>query len=134
MEVAINSVRKGGWFLLNGQMAGYFRVQYDPVNYERLSEQLLRKHSVFPDLTRSQLIDDAFVLAEADLIDYGVPLKLIKYLKVVDDEMVATIVFHHLTRMKELCLSDDQKEIYHVRNDQIKFFILFFQISFQNYS
>lgn len=93
-------------------MSGYFRVQYDELNYYLLSEQLLRNHSVIPDVTRSQLINDAFTLAEAGLLNYEVgPLRLIKYLKVVDDEFVRPTVIVHLARMKELSGTDSQIDI-----------------------
>lgn len=88
---------------MNGQMTGFYRVQYDEHNYRILSEQLLANYSVIPDVTRRQLVSDAFTLAEADLVDYEAgPLQLIKYLKVVNDEFVRSTVFFHFKRMKEL--------------------------------
>lgn len=122
IEVSIRAAQKGGWYILNSEMAGYFRVQYDPATYERISEQLRQKHTVFPDYTRSQLINDAFTLAEADLIDYEIPLQLINYLKVVKDDTVDSIVSGHLTRMKELCTDLTQKKVYEVI-DSNTFFI-----------
>ena len=115
VDVKIPSIKDGGWFVLNGQMAGYFRVQYDPANYERLSEQLLTDHSVFPYLTRSQLINDAFSLAMADLLDYEIPLKMSKYLKAVDDKFVREIAVNHLRNMKELSTDPSHVDIFQVR-------------------
>lgn len=97
-------------------MSGYYRVQYDELNYWLLSEQLLRNHSVIPDVTRNQLISDAFTLAEDDLIGYDIgPLQLIRYLREVDDEFVRPTAVLHLTHMMELCADSSQFEIYKVR-------------------
>lgn len=97
-------------------MSGYYRVQYAELNYWLLSEQLLRNHSVIPDVTRNQLISDAFTLAEDDLIGYDIgPLQLIRYLREVNDEFVRPTAVLHLTHMMELCADSSQFEIYKVR-------------------
>jgi len=75
----------------------------------------MQNHSVIPDITRSQLISDAFALAEAGLIDYDDgPLMLIRYLKTVKDEFVRSIVVQRLEKMKQLSASHSQITIYTV--------------------
>ncbi|KAF5299811.1 hypothetical protein FQR65_LT09332 [Abscondita terminalis] len=69
------------WLLVNKQQVGYYRVNYDEENWERLiafmNSPKFRKIHV---LNRAQLIDDAFSLAKSKLISYEVPLRLCRYL------------------------------------------------------
>ncbi|XP_016110397.1 aminopeptidase Ey-like [Sinocyclocheilus grahami] len=51
------------WLLANLNVTGYYRVNYDPQNWERLLTQLNSDHKVIPVLNRGQIIDDAFNLA-----------------------------------------------------------------------
>ncbi|KAI1889465.1 hypothetical protein AGOR_G00163150 [Albula goreensis] len=51
------------WVLANINVAGYYRVNYDIANWERLLEQMTADHQVIPVLNRAQIIDDAFNLA-----------------------------------------------------------------------
>ena len=90
------------WIVVNAEMTAYFRVQYDEHNYRLLSEQLIRNHSVFSDVTRLQLLTDAFTLAERQLINYETPLDLVRYLRVIDDRFVLPSVIEHLKRIKDI--------------------------------
>ena len=48
-------------------------------------------------MTRGQLIDDAFFLAHAGIIDYEIPNDLIRYLDYTDEEdYVITIAVNHI--------------------------------------
>jgi len=98
MEVSIRS-NSTDWILLNAGITGYFRVQYDEYNNGLISDQLVRNHSVFSNVIRSQLIRDAFTLAEIDLISHQIPLMMIRYLTMVEDEFVRPSVIWYLVRM-----------------------------------
>ncbi len=98
LEVSIRS-NSTDWILLNAGITGYFRVQYDEFNYGLISDQLVRNHSVFSNVIRSQLIKDAFTLAEIDLISHQIPLMMIRYLAMVEDEFVRPSVIWSLVRM-----------------------------------
>jgi aminopeptidase N len=89
------------WILLNGEFSGYTRVLYDDRNWRLISRQLVLNHTVIPQVTRAQLIDDAFTLALAELMDYQVVLELIEYLTMVNDEFVRSTAQFHLRWMKE---------------------------------
>ncbi|XP_016324319.1 aminopeptidase N-like [Sinocyclocheilus anshuiensis] len=68
------------WLLANLNVTGYYRVNYDPQNWERLLTQLNSDHSVIPVLNRGQIIDDAFNLVRAEIINITLALRTTKYL------------------------------------------------------
>ncbi|MEQ2237674.1 hypothetical protein ILYODFUR_025550 [Ilyodon furcidens] len=51
------------WVLANINVTGYYRVNYDLGNWERLFSQLSTDHQAIPLINRAQLVDDAFNLA-----------------------------------------------------------------------
>ncbi|KAK2913418.1 hypothetical protein Q8A67_001817 [Cirrhinus molitorella] len=68
------------WILANLNVTGYYRVNYDSQNWERLLTQLTSDHKVIPVLNRGQIIDDAFNLARAEIINITLALRTTKYL------------------------------------------------------
>ncbi|XP_069840540.1 aminopeptidase N-like [Dendropsophus ebraccatus] len=56
------------WLLANIDVTGYYRVNYDDRNWDRLLEQLNRDPTAIPVINRAQIIDDAFNLARAHII------------------------------------------------------------------
>uniref|UniRef100_A0A672MPI8 Aminopeptidase n=1 Tax=Sinocyclocheilus grahami TaxID=75366 RepID=A0A672MPI8_SINGR len=54
---------KDEWLLANVNGTGFFRVNYDEENWNKLHMQLERNHHVIPLINRGQLIDDAFNIA-----------------------------------------------------------------------
>ncbi|XP_041693355.1 aminopeptidase N [Coregonus clupeaformis] len=71
----------GKWVLANINCTGYFRVNYDPANWERLLSQLEMNIHEIPLINRGQLIDDAFNLARAKHINVTLALRTTKYLR-----------------------------------------------------
>lgn len=91
------------WVLVNLESSGYYRVNYDRRNWELLSQQLLRNHSVIPIVTRAQLIDDAFHLAHAKILSYDVPAMMTQYLAFTrDDSIIRRIANRHVDYMVNL--------------------------------
>ncbi|KAM8822250.1 aminopeptidase Ey-like [Synchiropus picturatus] len=70
----------GGWVLANVDVTGFYRVNYDPANWERLLDQLRVDHKVIPPMNRAQLMDDAFNLARAQLVSTTLALRSTTYL------------------------------------------------------
>ncbi|XP_019733791.1 aminopeptidase N-like isoform X1 [Hippocampus comes] len=68
------------WLLANLNVVGYYRVNYDQGNWDRLLEVLSTAHATIPVINRAQLVDDAFNLARAKLIPTVLALKTTKYL------------------------------------------------------
>ncbi|XP_077419319.1 aminopeptidase N-like [Vanacampus margaritifer] len=68
------------WVLANTNMSGYFIVNYDMDNWNRLISVLETNHLAIPILNRAQLIDDAFNLGRAKMVDITLALRTTKYL------------------------------------------------------
>ncbi|XP_051978899.1 aminopeptidase N-like isoform X3 [Xyrauchen texanus] len=68
------------WVLVNLNITGYFRVNYDTDNWEHLLNQLTENHKVIPVINRAQIVDDAFNLARAKMIPVTLALSTTKYL------------------------------------------------------
>ncbi|XP_017554975.2 aminopeptidase N-like [Pygocentrus nattereri] len=68
------------WVLANVNVSGFYRVNYDSQNWQRLISQLTSDHSVIPVINRAQILDDAFKLARAKIISITVALSITKYL------------------------------------------------------
>uniref|UniRef100_A0AAX7URT5 Aminopeptidase n=1 Tax=Astatotilapia calliptera TaxID=8154 RepID=A0AAX7URT5_ASTCA len=66
--------KNGEWILANINCIGYYRVNYNPENWERLLAQLQKNRHSIPLLNRGQLIDDAFNLARAKLVNVTLAL------------------------------------------------------------
>lgn len=72
--------KPGQWLLLNLNVTGYFRVNYDQENWNRLMTQLENNHQNIPVLNRAQMIDDAFNLARAKHVSTVLALDTTRYL------------------------------------------------------
>ncbi len=66
----------GSPYLLNYNVMGYYRVNYDRENWDSLTDVLLTDLEQINRLNRAQLLDDGFNLARADLLSYEVPLRM----------------------------------------------------------
>uniref|UniRef100_A0A8K9V459 Aminopeptidase n=1 Tax=Oncorhynchus mykiss TaxID=8022 RepID=A0A8K9V459_ONCMY len=74
------SVSGSEWVLANLNVSGYYRVNYDMDNWERLLNQLTTDHTVIPLINRAQIVDDAFNLARAKVINSTLALRTTRYL------------------------------------------------------
>ncbi|XP_072236216.1 aminopeptidase Ey-like [Leuresthes tenuis] len=68
------------WLVANINMKGFYRVNYDSRNWERLLDQLSSRHEDIPVINRAQIIDDAFNLARAKMVDTVLALRTTKFL------------------------------------------------------
>ncbi|KAL7854473.1 hypothetical protein SRHO_G00166630 [Serrasalmus rhombeus] len=68
------------WVLANVNVSGFYRVNYDSQNWQRLLSQLTSDHSVIPVINRAQIVDDVFNLARAKIININVALSATRYL------------------------------------------------------
>lgn len=73
-------VTDADWLLLNINVTGYFRVNYDQGNWDKLLAELGTNHQAIPVINRAQLIDDAFNLARAKYISILLALNTTRYL------------------------------------------------------
>ncbi|XP_043957728.1 aminopeptidase N-like [Gambusia affinis] len=68
------------WVLANTNVSGYFRINYDADNWDRLLSQLGTSHQALSLMNRAQIIDDAFNLARAKIIPTTLALRTTEYL------------------------------------------------------
>lgn len=72
--------KKGAWILANVNCAGFYRVNYDLENWDRLLNELETNPQNIPLLNRGQLIDDAFNLARAKQVSVALALNSTRFL------------------------------------------------------
>lgn len=77
----------GEWLLANINMRGFYRVNYDSENWERLLTKLSTQHQDIPVINRAQIIDDAFNLARAKIVTTTLALRTTKFLNKEVDYM-----------------------------------------------
>ncbi|KAM9861189.1 aminopeptidase Ey-like [Aulostomus maculatus] len=68
------------WLVANINMTGFYRVNYDMRNWERLLAKLSSQHQDIPVINRAQLIGDAFNLARAKMVSTTLALRTTKFL------------------------------------------------------
>ncbi|KAE8296863.1 Aminopeptidase N [Larimichthys crocea] len=68
------------WVVANLDVVGYYRVNYDQDNWDRLLNCLSTDHKLIQVINRAQLVDDAFNLARAKIILTVQALNTTKYL------------------------------------------------------
>ncbi|NXK57037.1 AMPN Aminopeptidase, partial [Chauna torquata] len=73
-------VSSPNWLLLNLDVSGYFRVNYNQENWDQLLQQLSTNHQVIPMINRAQIIDDAFNLARAKHVNVTLALSTTRFL------------------------------------------------------
>ncbi|XP_026094663.1 aminopeptidase N-like [Carassius auratus] len=75
------------WVLANINVTGYYRVNYDNNNWEHLLNVLQNSRQSIPVINRAQLIDDAFNLAKAGIIETTLALKTTLFLNLETEYM-----------------------------------------------
>ncbi|XP_078097230.1 aminopeptidase N-like [Mustelus asterias] len=68
------------WILANIDVTGYYRVNYDEGNWEKLVQTLLSNHTTLPVINRAQIMADSFNLARAKYRTTTAALNTTKYL------------------------------------------------------
>ncbi|KAF4094945.1 hypothetical protein G5714_024023 [Onychostoma macrolepis] len=68
------------WVLANINVTGYYRVNYDNENWQRLLNVLQTSRQSIPVINRAQIIDDAFNLAKAGIIETTLALRTTLFL------------------------------------------------------
>jgi len=75
-------IPKTDWLIMNLQVTGYYRVNYDAENWKLIVDHLNepKRYQDISQANRAQLIDDAMNLARSDILDYRTALDVTKYL------------------------------------------------------
>ncbi|XP_074487623.1 aminopeptidase N-like isoform X1 [Sebastes fasciatus] len=109
--------RGGLWVLANINVTGYYRVNYDRGNWERLFSQLNSEHQVIPVINRAQLVDDAFNLARAQMVSTPLALNTTLYLSLETEYIPWQSA---LDNLDYYYLMLDRTEVYQPMQDYIK--------------
>lgn len=116
---AHNLMRVSGndWVLANTNVSGYFRVNYDLDNWDRLLSLLNTNHQALPIINRAQIIDDAFNLARAKIISTTLALRTTKYLSKERDNIPWQSALRNLDHY---ILMFDRTEVYGALQSYLK--------------
>ena len=68
------------WIIGNLAHSGWYRVNYDATNWNRLISQLRYDYQQFHPIHRAQLLDDSFNLGRAEIIPQTLFLDMTMYL------------------------------------------------------
>ncbi|XP_060797041.1 aminopeptidase N-like [Neoarius graeffei] len=101
--------RKDEWVLANLNISGYFKVNYDLENWERLLNQLTTNHQKIPVINRAQILDDAFTLARASIINITLALRMTKYLSMEREFIPWETILRRLVSLFDMF---DRNEVY----------------------
>ncbi|XP_035168096.1 aminopeptidase N [Oxyura jamaicensis] len=105
------------WLLLNLNVSGYFRVNYNQENWDQLLQQLSRNHLAIPVINRAQIIDDAFNLARAKHIDVTLALNTTQFLSKETEYMPWQAA---LSNLQYFQLMFDRSEVFGVMKKYIQ--------------
>ncbi|XP_003920728.2 aminopeptidase Q [Saimiri boliviensis] len=99
------------WVILNLNMTGYYRVNYDKLGWKKLNQLLEKDPKAIPIIHRLQLIDDAFFLSKNNYIEIETALELTKYLAEEDEIIVWHTVLVNLVT-KDLISDVKNSDLY----------------------
>uniref|UniRef100_A0A8C5KCW9 Aminopeptidase n=1 Tax=Jaculus jaculus TaxID=51337 RepID=A0A8C5KCW9_JACJA len=110
--ITLNSPNPSGnaFLKINPDHIGFYRVNYEPSTWDLIATDLFSNHKGFSSADRASLIDDAFALARAQLLDYKASLNLTKYLRMEEDFLPWQRVISATTYI--ISMFEDDKELY----------------------
>ncbi|KYO24411.1 glutamyl aminopeptidase [Alligator mississippiensis] len=95
---------------INTAHVGFYRVNYELQTWKDLANYLFKNYQSFSSADRAGVLDDAFSLARADIVNYSVPLDLTKYLQNETEYLPWQRVIVAVTYLSDM-LKDD-KDLY----------------------
>ncbi|NWH84641.1 AMPN Aminopeptidase, partial [Aegithalos caudatus] len=105
------------WLLLNINVTGYFRVNYNQENWAQLLSQLATNHKVFPVINRAQIIDDAFNLARAKYVNVTLALNTTQFLSQETEYMPWQAALNNLQYFQQMF---DRSEVFGAMSKYMK--------------
>ncbi|NXI39248.1 AMPN Aminopeptidase, partial [Galbula dea] len=110
-------VSGSNWLLLNLDVSGYFRVNYNQENWDQLLRQLSTSHQAIPVINRAQIIDDAFNLARAKYVSVTLALDTTRFLSQETEYMPWAAALNNLQYFQ---LMFDRSEVFGVMTKYIQ--------------
>ncbi|XP_045417664.1 aminopeptidase N [Lemur catta] len=111
------TVDDGEWILLNINVTGYYQVNYDEDNWNKIQTQLQTNPSVIPVINRAQIINDAFNLASAQKVSVTLALNNTLFLIQETEYMPWQAALDSLNYFK---LMFDRSEVYGPMKNYLK--------------
>ncbi|NWX15195.1 AMPN Aminopeptidase, partial [Aegotheles bennettii] len=105
------------WLLLNLNVSGYFRVNYNQENWDQLLRQLSTDRQAIPVINRAQIIDDAFNLARAKHVTVTLALNTTRFLSQETEYMPWQAALNNLQYFQ---LMFDRSEVFGVMKKYIQ--------------
>ncbi|XP_024220191.2 endoplasmic reticulum aminopeptidase 1 isoform X1 [Halyomorpha halys] len=84
------------WFKANVNQSGFYRVNYEPDMWKALIDTLKKNHTAMTPTDRASLIDDAFTLCRAGLVNITTVLELSLYLREEREHVPWATALDHL--------------------------------------
>ncbi|XP_070558956.1 aminopeptidase N-like [Ptychodera flava] len=112
ITIEIDDLTEKDWVIFNVNQTGYFHVNYDTDNWNKLAKQLKDDFEVIPTQTRAALLNDAFVIAESGELDLVVGLQLTEYMYEETEFIVWETVEHYLPFIRTVLLRTDEFELF----------------------
>lgn len=100
-----------GWIKFNKDQMGYFLVNYTPELWSALTNALKDDFSVFSVSDRVQLLNDAFLLAEATQLEYKVAMDMTKYLVKETEYLPWSVAIDNLHSIRQLVYGEPIVEL-----------------------
>ncbi|XP_039304821.1 aminopeptidase Q-like [Solenopsis invicta] len=80
-DTIIEGVNTNDWIIVNKHLTGFYRVNYDTINWQRIAAFLnTDNYHKIPVLNRAQIIDDAYYMMETERLDSTTFVEIINYL------------------------------------------------------
>lgn len=102
------------YYILNKQQTGFYRVNYDTENWNKIKEALMTDdHDKIHVLNRAQIVDDLFNLARAGIVDYPTAVDIIRYIKKEKSYIPwLTAINHGLTFLSQRVSGEKPHEVF----------------------
>ncbi|KAM4052138.1 aminopeptidase Q [Anomaloglossus baeobatrachus] len=89
------------WILININVTSYYKTNYDDKNWNNIGKKLEEDIVALPVVNRVQIMDDAFILANAGYMEYETTLNLTRYLEKETEILVWYRVLKYLNSYKK---------------------------------
>ncbi len=96
------------WHIVNVKHAGFYRVNYDEVNWNLLTTQLKKNHSLIDSTSRAAILDDSFNLGKGELINQIKFLEIASYLKAEQNPLVYKAALPGLEYIRQMLAFDQE--------------------------
>ncbi|CAF0891242.1 unnamed protein product [Adineta steineri] len=103
VDIAMDrNVQSNEWLLANPNLLGFFRTNYDTQNWKMIIEQLKTDYTKLTVTERAGLVDDAFNLARANILQTSLVFDLLDYARSETEYIVWERIIAGLTYIEQM--------------------------------